>query len=128
ALIADMDRRVGSSSEAAPLPAFYLTPGGFTAGEGTLIATMMRAAGLSSLAPPGFGAMSLERLVLAPPTRFVTAFFERARADWRGPGRHPVLRRLAANTPVAPVHGSVVGCPAWFVGVGVEQMRQAARP
>ena len=65
-------------------------------------------------ASPGFGAVSVERIALEPPTRFILAFFEQTRADWRGIGRHPVVRKAAQGRTAARLPGSVVSCPAWF--------------
>ncbi|MBN8530036.1 MAG: ABC transporter substrate-binding protein, partial [Caulobacterales bacterium] len=81
--------------------ALYLTAGGFTAGAGTLIDAILTAAGYANAATPGFGAVSVERIALEPPTRFILAFFEQARADWRGSGRHPVVRRAAQGRTAA---------------------------
>lgn len=94
--------------------ALYLTAGGFTAGAGTLIDAILTAAGYANAATPGFGAVSVERIALEPPTRFILAFFEQARADWRGSGRHPVVRRAAQGRTAARLPGSAVSCPAWF--------------
>lgn len=127
ALLLDMDQRL-DAAQGPQESALYLTAGGFTAGAGTLIDSLMRAANLTNLAPaPGFGPVSVERLILAPPARMILAFFEQVRADWRGAGRHPVARRLSQRTPSARVDGAVASCPAWFVGEAAQQMRGAAR-
>lgn len=94
--------------------ALYLTSGGFTAGAGTLVDAILTAAGYANAASPGFGAVSVERIALEPPTRFILAFFEQTRADWRGVGRHPVVRKAAQGRTAARLPGSVVSCPAWF--------------
>lgn len=94
--------------------ALYLTSGGFTAGAGTLVDAILKAAGYVNAARPGFGAVSVERIALEPPTRFILAFFEQARADWRGVGRHPVVQRAARGRTAARLPGSVLSCPGWF--------------
>ena len=103
--------------------AVYLTSGGFTSGPGTLMDAMMRAAGFRNLtAPPGFGVISVERIAMEPPIRFVLGFFDQLRADWRGPGRYPVVRRAAQGRTAAKLPAAVLTCPAWFAADGVEMM------
>ena len=73
------------------------------------------AAGFANLAvSPGFAPVSVERIALNRPARFVLGFFDQIRADWRGPGRHPVVRRAAAGRVAARLPASVLSCPAWF--------------
>lgn len=129
ALIAGMDAklaRVGQSKtgESAPrVPAQYLTAGGFTAGEGTLIHAMFAAAGLVNAANrPGYGAISVERIALQPPLKFVLGFFDQLRSDWRGAGRHPVVSRASRTRTVASLPAAVLTCPAWFAADGVAMM------
>lgn len=116
ALIERMDDRL---REAAPVPArrrsaLYLTAGGFTAGRGTLVDAVFRAAGLTNLAGPGFAPVSVERIALFPPARFVLGFFDQVRSDWRGPGRHPVVRAAAKGRVAASLPAASLTCPAWF--------------
>lgn len=117
-------------AKAAPVPlkieapgAVYLTSGGFTAGPGTLMDAMMRAAGFRNLtAAPGFGALSVERIAMNPPVRFVLGFFDQMRADLRGPGRHPVVTRAAEGRTAARLPAATLTCPAWFAAEAVEMM------
>jgi iron complex transport system substrate-binding protein len=103
--------------------AVYLTSGGYTSGPGTLMDAMMRAAGFRNLTTaPGFGAISVERIALQPPIRFVLGFFDQLRADWRGPGRHPVVKRAARGRTATSLPAAVLTCPAWFAADGVEMM------
>ena len=95
----------------------------FTAGAGTLMDAMIRAAGLSNLTTaPGFGAISVEQIALQPPVRFVLGFFDMLRADWRGAGRHPVVQRAARGRTAARLPAAVLTCPAWFAAEGVAMM------
>lgn len=129
-LIDRMDQQLSDAQPASSdrVPALYLTAGGFTAGAGTLMHEMLQAAGFSNAADrPGFGPMSVERIALFPPARFVLGFFDQSRADWRGPGRHPVVRRVAARQTVARLPAAVLTCPAWFAADGVG-MIAARRP
>lgn len=117
-LIARMDARLAEAAppaDAAPRPALYLTAGGFTAGRGTLVDAILGAAGLSNLvSAPGFVPASVERIVLWRPARFVLGFFDQARGDWRGPGRHPAVKRAASGRVVARLPAASLACPAWF--------------
>lgn len=104
-----------ASGAAARPRALYLTAGGFTAGKGTLVDAILAAAGFANAAEaPFFAPVSIERMVLAPPTRFVLGFFDQARGDWRGAGRHPVLQRLARSRVAARLPGAALTCPGWF--------------
>lgn len=118
ALVVRMDEHLRAAAPVAgiqPRPALYLTAGGFTAGEGTLIDAMFRAAGLVNAAgAPGFAPVSVERIALFRPVRFVLGFFEQARGDWRGPGRHPVVRAAAKGRVAARLPAASLTCPAWF--------------
>ena len=118
ALTARMDATL---RDAAPEPAargrsaLYLTAGGFTAGRGTLVDSILSAAGFANAAAgPFFAPVSVERIALFPPTRFVLGFFDQARGDWRGPGRHPVVQRAARDRVAARLPAAALTCPAWF--------------
>ncbi|MFN3536444.1 MAG: ABC transporter substrate-binding protein [Brevundimonas sp.] len=129
-LVADMDERLARAASArASGSALYMTAGGFTAGDRTMVGAVFRAAGLRSLSPsPFFAPVSVERLLLEPPARFVLAFYDQVRADWRGPGRHPALRRLMGERTVTRLPAAVMGCPAWFAAEAAETLAaQAAR-
>ena len=105
--------------------AVYLTSGGFTSGPGTLMDAMMRAAGFRNLiTAPGFGAVSVEQIALNPPARFILGFFDQLRADLRGPGRHPVVRRAAEGRTAARLPAASLTCPAWFAADAVEMMAE----
>lgn len=118
ALAASMRARLDKAAPSAGTQAssaLYLTPGGFTAGSGTLVDAILKAAGFSNLATsPGYAPVSVERMALSPPRRFVLGFFDLFRSDWRGPGRHPVVRRAAEGRVAARLPAAVLTCPAWF--------------
>lgn len=119
---AKLDRAAAPAGTSRP-GAVYLTSGGFTSGPGTLMDAMIRAAGFRNLTrAPGFGAISVERIALEPPIRFVLGFFDQIRADWRGPGRHPVVRRAAKGRTAARLPAAALTCPAWFAADAVEMM------
>ncbi|MBW8302923.1 MAG: ABC transporter substrate-binding protein, partial [Brevundimonas sp.] len=129
ALIARMDARL---REAAPDPAapkrsaLYLTAGGFTAGQGTLVDAILGAAGLANLVrAPGFAPVSVERIVLWRPARFVLGFFDQSRGDWRGPGRHPAARAAAKGRIAARLPAASLTCPAWFAADAAAMLKAA---
>lgn len=124
----ELDRVQPRRGEGRNLPAIYLTAGGFTAGTGTLIDSILRAAGYVNAAGfVGFGPISVERLVLSPPARFVLGFFDQTRADWRGTGRHPLVRRLTRQRAV-DLPAAVLTCPAWFAADAVRIIREGRNP
>ena len=108
--------RQAAPAPAAPRPsALYLTAGGFTAGRGTLVDAILSAAGFANAAAgPWFAPVSVERIALYPPAMFVLGFFDQVRADWRGPGRHPVVKGAARGRVVARLPAAALTCPAWF--------------
>lgn len=117
ALIGRMNARLAQAAPktAARPTALYLTPGGFTAGKETLVDAIFDAAGFRNAADkPYFNPVSVERIALFPPVRFVLGFFDQARGDWRGPGRHPVVRKAAEGKVAARLPAATLTCPAWF--------------
>ncbi|MGC8001651.1 hypothetical protein, partial [Salmonella enterica] len=57
--------------------AVYLTPSGVTAGPGTLVDAVLRAAGMTNAETrPGYHTVSLEQLALDPPRAVVLGFFD----------------------------------------------------
>lgn len=130
ALIARMNATLPArpASEAAAKPrAQYLTAGGFTAGKGTLIDAILSAADFANAAEaPFFAPVSIERMVLFPPARFVLGFFDQARGDWRGAGRHPVLRRLMRGRVAAKLPAAALTCPGWFAADAAAMLKGGA--
>ncbi len=130
-LVARMDGQLKASAGAwKGQSALYLTPGGFTAGGGTLIDQILKAAGLTNASKgPFFSAAPLETLVMEPPRAVVLGFFDltRAGSDRWGPGRHAALKRVTAERTIASLPGAVVGCPAWFAADGAVILAKAAR-
>jgi iron complex transport system substrate-binding protein len=127
-LTAGMDRNLMQSRDAwSGENALYLTTAGWTTGRGSLIDAMMRAAGLrNEWDGPAFAPVSVERLILQPPRRYVLGFFDALRADRRGVGRHPSVRSRTATRAIVSLPGSMLGCPAWFVADGSRRIARAA--
>jgi iron complex transport system substrate-binding protein len=131
ALIQGMDREL---AEAGQRPSgktvAYLTPGGATAGPGTLIDALLRAAGLNNAERgSGYRTLSLERLALQPPEALVLGFFDAFSLDraWWSPARAGPLQE-ARGRAMASLPGAVLSCPAWFAADGVVTLAKAARP
>jgi iron complex transport system substrate-binding protein len=126
-LIAGMDRNLMQSRDAwSGEDALYLTTAGWTTGRGSLIDAMMRAAGLQNgWDGPAYAPVSIERLILQPPRRYVLGFFDSLRTDRRGVGRHPSVRRRTATRAIVSLPGSMLGCPAWFVADGSRRIARA---
>lgn len=107
--------------------ALYLTPGGVTAGPGTLIHELLAAAGYRNFqSSPGFREIPLERLAYERPDLTVAAFYEDAVAhggSWSS-ARHPLVRRLVAEGPVVFLEGAWVGCGGWFLADAIEALAE----
>nr|WP_284223117.1 ABC transporter substrate-binding protein [Brevundimonas denitrificans] len=130
ALAARMDatlRNAAPGPAARPGSALYLTAGGFTAGRGTLVDAILGAAGFANAAAgPFFAPVSVERIALFPPARFVLGFFDQVRGDWRGPGRHPVVQRSARGRVAARLPAAALTCPAWFAADAAAMLKAGA--
>lgn len=130
AIVADMDRRLAASKDAwRGRPGLYLTPSGYTAGQGTFIDRILAAAGLANAAPQaGFAPVRLEDVVLGPPRGFVLGFFDRMSGAFErwGMGRHRALQQRLPEQTLASLPASVLSCPAWFAAEGVETLAQSA--
>ncbi len=128
ALIRRMDAKLAASAGAwKGQRALYYTPGGFTAGPGTLVDAMLRGAGLSNAArAQSFAAIPLEALALNPPRLFVLGFFDAGHQTRWDQGRHPLLAELARGKTAASLPGSILGCPAWFAADGTLMLARRA--
>lgn len=131
ALLARMDADLARAAGAGKgRGAFYLTPGGYTAGPNTMIDAMLRAAGFANAsAQPYFAPAPLEQMVMNPPKAVVLGFFDltRAGADRWGPGRHAALRKTTRGRVIVSLPGSMLGCSAWFAADGARVLAEAAR-
>lgn len=130
ALIATMDARLSASTGAwKGARAAYLTPGGATAGPGTLPHAILIAAGMTNAETrQGFRLIPLEDLAARPPQAVVLGFFDtfQLTGDHWGVGRHRVLRRLAAERAVARLPGELLGCADWSAAEAVSRLASAA--
>ena len=129
ALIARMDatleKAVGAGNGSA---ATYMTASGYTAGPDTLIDSILQAAGFTNATrATGYQPLRLEHLVMQPPLLFVRGFFEQMLMDWRGTGRHPVLRPLMSHRKTADLPASTLTCPGWFAADAALMLAEQAR-
>jgi len=124
ALIAAMPGAAPETGRAA----LYVTPGGVSAGRGTMIGSIMARAGLTNAnTGEGWTELPLERLVQAPPSLMLTAFFgfdDDATDRW-SVSRHPVMQRLMAGAQVIAMDESRVSCPAWLVADAAQAIARA---
>jgi len=130
ALVAQMDARLARAAGAwKGARALYLTPGGLTAGPGTLVDAALRAAGLANVETrAGYRTLSLEQLALNPPSAVVLGFFDtfQLAGDSWGPGRHAVLKDIVRTRAVASLPGSLLGCPDWGAAEAAERLAARA--
>ncbi len=121
-LIADLDARLATlaARPVHPEAALYVTPGGVTAGSGTMIDAIFSAARVRNVTteaglsywPP----LPAEALVLNPPGLIVAGFFKdsgEAANHWSA-ARHPAFRRIFDATPTIHLPTDIISCPAWF--------------
>jgi iron complex transport system substrate-binding protein len=130
ALIDGMDTKLAGAAGAwRGASAVYLTPGGFTAGPGTLVDAILAAAGLANAERrPGYSSASLEALTLDPPKTVVLGFFDtfQLAGDSWGAGRQGVMQRLAHDRAIASLPGELLGCPDWTAADAVARLAAKA--
>ena len=129
ALVARMDAELRQSQGAwGGARALYLTSYGFTGGAKTLVGATMAAAGLTTAtAAPGYSPVSLESLVLDPPSALVLGFFQdlaAGRQRWTIAG-NGYLKGLVAQRAIASLPGRMLGCPSWSAAAGSLTLAQA---
>lgn len=134
ALVASIDRRLLALKARGPtsISALYVTPGGVTAGKGTIIDAIFAAAGIGNVTsekglsfwPP----LSAELLIADPPEFMVTGFFaaNSERINHWSMARHPALARTLKATPRVDLAADALSCPGWFSLDAAEAIRNAA--
>ncbi len=128
-LILRMDAQLAASKGAwGRRGGLYLTDGAFTAGKGTLVDAILRAAGLTNLAArSGYMPAPLERVMLNPPAVIAFGRFEAEGHGRWSPVRGETLSRALSAVRRAELPGALLGCPAWFAGEAVARLAAAAR-
>ena len=130
AVIADFDRRLASLKPAPRVSALYVTPGGVTTGPGSTINLMMDKAGLVNFqTQTGWNPLPLERLATERPAMVVTAFFtaQSPHQNYWSQARHPLVRQMLGDLPVARLDGGATACSGWFMVDAIEAMAATGR-
>lgn len=115
-------------SGAAPISALVWEAGGIVAGDGTLIADLLRRAGfLNGAAARGLSQadfLPLERVVAEPPRVIFTVGDARSEEDRML--RHPALDTLSGTTR-APIDGSLLWCGGPTIPRALQRLVQVRR-
>lgn len=129
----EMDRRLAAlARESGERPAtLYMTPAGVTAGEGTLVHELLRAAGLANFQERGgWNPIPLERLAYERPDLVAAAAFFGSgseQVDRWSAARHPVAQAQLTELPVVPLEGAWTSCGGWFLLDAIEALARAGR-
>lgn len=134
ALIAQMDAKLAAlvMKPKLAVSGLYVTPGGVTAGKGTIVDAIFDAARVPNLAaaaglsywPP----LPLEAIALRPPKLAVEGFFDRrlAGADNWSAAQHPAYAKSLAGVKIVRLSADVLSCPAWFAADAAVELRAQA--
>ena len=131
ALIRDLDVRLArlrASAPSAPPPVLYLSAGGAVAGSGTMMQSVIEAAGGRNVHQgESWTVMRLEGLVEMPPALIALGFFDHGRSlvnPWL-PGRHPAVRRALAHAQTVELPLPAISCEAWYAIDAAETLAAA---
>ncbi len=135
-LIERMDRVLDAVSERLPpedrrLRALALRPNGVTVGQGSLLDTLMEAAGLRNvgreLGAGSYRELPLEHLVRTGPDLLIQAAFAEAEPSLaQGVLQHPVFAALETERPRMWLPGRLWSCGGWFNAQAVARMAEHA--
>ena len=115
AIISEFERRRTAPSESSGRSVLYLTPGGVTAGPGSMIGETLLVAGFTNFETrPGWHAIDLEALTLAQPDLYLSARFDTALDPW-SLSTHPVMQRNAAPERTVEIDGAITSCGGAFI-------------
>lgn len=132
AIARDLDDRLARlSAHRSNAPVMYLSGGGAVAGGGTMMDSVIRAAGGRNIrTEASWQVLPLERLVQTPPALIALAFFDtsRDRVNAWSPSRHPTLRRALANASTVTLPPAAIACEAWYAVDAAETIAAALRP
>lgn len=132
-LARDLDVRLARLQASTPntrQPVLYLSAGGAVAGSGTMMQSVIEAAGGRNVhRGESWTVMPLESLAQMPPALIALGFFDHGRSlvnPWL-PGRHPAVRRALARAETVTLPTSAVACEAWFSIDAAEHLAAALR-
>lgn len=121
-IVGDIEARLETlAARSGSHPAtLYVTPGGVTAGKGTMIDAILSAAGVRNISADNglayWGALPAEAVVADPPALIVTGFFSAnsERINHWSAARHPAFRKIFGETLTIHLSTDVLSCPGWF--------------
>jgi iron complex transport system substrate-binding protein len=129
ALVADMNERINALREIKDQhEILYVTPGGVTGGEGTLVDSMIGKSGLTNFQSlPGWRSLPLETLAYRQPEMVATAFYADKinHSNFWSAARHPVLRNQLGTTQSVELSGATTACGGWFIVDAIEKLAAA---
>jgi iron complex transport system substrate-binding protein len=129
AIARDLDDRLARlAAHRGHAPVMYLSGGGAVAGSGTMMDSVITAAGGHNIrTEASWQVLPLESLVQTPPALIATAFFDtsRDRVNAWSPSRHPTLRRALANARTVTLPPAAVACEAWYAVDAAETIAAA---
>jgi iron complex transport system substrate-binding protein len=133
AIARDLDVRLARLRAAAPPqapPVMYLSAGGGVAGAGTMMDSVIAAAGGRNVqTAASWTILPLERMIETPPALVALGFFDTGRTAvnaW-SPSRHPALRRALAQTRTVSLPTAAISCEAWYAVDAAEILAAALR-
>jgi len=110
--------------------ALYITQGGATTGQGSLVHEILVAAGLENFqTEPGWRSLPLERLAYEQPDVIATSFFDTTASPSNGwsASRHPIAREQLTGSNVVPLQGAWTACGGWFIMDAVEALAEGGQ-
>lgn len=134
-LVARLDRtlaEVGKRVSTSPsLSALVLRPNGVTSGEGSLLDSLIRAAGLRNAARQAdvgvYGELPLERVVELEPDLLILGNFHPDRPSLaQGVLSHSIFNAMTFERSPIRLPGRLWSCGGWFVGRAVERLAEHA--
>jgi iron complex transport system substrate-binding protein len=129
AIARDLDARLARlGAHRSNAPVMYLSGGGAVAGSGTMMDSVIAAAGGRNIrTEASWQVLPLERLVQTPPALIAMGFFDtsRDRVNAWSPSRHPTLRRALANARTVTLPPATVACEAWYAVDAAETIAAA---
>jgi iron complex transport system substrate-binding protein len=108
----------------------YLSAGGAVAGSGTMMQSVIEAAGGRNVHEgESWSVLPLERLIEMPPAVIALGFFDHGRSlvnPWL-PSRHPALRNALARAETVTLPTAAISCEAWYSIDAAERLAAALR-